>query len=206
MSLYDAVPMAAYGVTAAAVIFGVALLAFLLNKGQKIRRWISAACMAACAVYLAWYFLPYRVLIDPADILTDTTMIREEDQGRPRVHLKPEGGEGLPLTGEEQRRLAELTNQLWFRRAILSYPESSTPEALDGKPPPPGAPEYLYLEVSTGHGNGIRVMCARGASGFWCYQGTYCLDSAYSRVYGWEPLVEYVRALADKYGVPQPTW
>ena len=94
-------------------------------------------------------------------------MIREEDRHRPRVHLKPEGGEGLPLTGEEQRRLAELTNQLWFRRAILS---------------------------------------ARGASGFWCYQGTYCLDSAYSRVYGWEPLVEYVRALADKYGVPQPTW
>ena len=99
MSLYDAVPMAAYGVTAAAVIFGVALLAFLLNKGQKIRRWISAACMAACAVYLAWYFLPYRVLIDPADVLTDTTMIREEDRHRPRVHLKPEGGEVCPLPG-----------------------------------------------------------------------------------------------------------
>ncbi len=49
--------------------------------------------------------------------------------------------------------------------------------------------------------------CAPGERpGSGATRAPYRLDSAYSRVYGWEPLVEYVRALADKYGVPQPTW
>ena len=31
-------------------------------------------------------------------------------------------------------------------------------------------------------------------------------DAVPMAAYDWEPLVEYLKELADKYGVPQPTW
>ena len=46
----------------------IALLYFLLHKGQRKKRIISAGCMVLCAVYLVWFYFPYRYPSDPEDV------------------------------------------------------------------------------------------------------------------------------------------
>lgn len=46
----------------------IALLYFLLHKGQKKKRIISAGCMVLCAVYLVWFYFPYRYPSAPENV------------------------------------------------------------------------------------------------------------------------------------------
>ena len=164
---------------AAVVIFGVALLAFLLHKGQKIKRWISAACMAACAVYLAWYFLPFSVPLDPQ---------------RTSVLLQFTQGEPLNLTQEEREEVLRLCGELtYFRRPGRAVLRTGGTEAA-----------YLILLQGGdgGSGEGLHLTLALSPEGFAGEDGLYGVNQNLDGVRGQEPLVEYIKELADKYEIP----
>ena len=123
------------------------------------------------------------------------------------VMLEPQDGPNwLEITEEEARQIVTLSNNLVFRRSVLHIPCRSTLQPVS-----PGhyrAPENesIHLRISRPDSDYLSVTCALGEKGFAYYEGTYCVEEPYGRVYGWEPLVAYLRELAVKYGIELPVW
>ena len=188
----------------------IALLYFLLHKGQRKKRIISVGCMVLCAVYLVWFYFPYRYPSDPEDVqqfeVTSEHGI-SYDPAHVCVMLEPQDGPNwLEITEEEARQIVTLSNNLVFRRSVLHIPGRSTLQPVS-----PGhyrAPEneFIHLRISRPDSDYLAVTCALGEKGFAYYEGTYCVEEPYGRVYGWEPLVAYLRELAVKYGIALPVW
>lgn len=206
MTLNASVPMIVYIAMGAVVAICIALLYFLLHKGEKKKRLISGGCMALCAAYLVWFYFPYRFPADPERVQIEN--VYTEDQMPVFVDVSPEGGDDLEITEEEAREIVELSNGLLFRRSMF---EISGDSDLNFPPVRPGVytspeNEYIRVRISRPNGPDLAVTCALGEKGFGDYGGIHCIESAYSRVYGAEPLVAYIRDLAIRYGIQPPEW
>lgn len=206
MTLIQNVPMIVYIAMGAVVAICIALLYFLLHKGEKKKRLISGGCMVLCAAYLVWFYFPYRFPADPERVQIEN--VYTEDQMPVFVDVSPEGGDDLEITEEEAREIVELSNGLLFRRSMF---EISGDSDLNFPPVRPGVytspeNEYIRVRISRPNGPDLAVTCALGEKGFGDYGGIHCIESAYSRVYGAEPLVEYLRDLAIRYGIQPPEW
>lgn len=206
MTLDASVPMIVYIAMGAVVAICIALLYFLLHKGERKKRLISAGCMVLCAAYLVWFYFPYRFPADPERVQIEN--VYTEDQMPVFVDVSPEGGDELEITEEEAREIVELSNRLTFRRSMF---EISGDSDLNFPPVRPGVytspeNEYIRVRISRPNGPDLAVTCALGEKGFAYYGGIYCIEDAYSRVYGAGPLVEYLRDLAVRYGIQPPEW
>lgn len=206
MTLIQNVPMIVYIAMGAVVAICIALLYFLLHKGEKKKRLISGGCMVLCAAYLVWFYFPYRFPADPERVQIEN--VYTEDQMPVFVDVSPEGGDDLEITEEEAREIVELSNGLLFRRSMF---EISGDSDLNFPPVRPGVytspeNEYIRVRISRPNGPDLAVTCALGEKGFGDYGGIHCIESAYSRVYGAEPLVAYIRDLAIRYGIQPPEW
>lgn len=206
MTLIQNVPMIVYIAMGAVVAICIALLYFLLHKGERKKRLISAGCMVLCAAYLVWFYFPYRFPADPERVQIEN--VYTEDQMPVFVDVSPEGGDELEITEEEAREIVELSNRLTFRRSMF---EISGDSDLNFPPVRPGVytspeNEYIRVRISRPNGPDLAVTCALGEKGFAYYGGIYCIEDAYSRVYGAGPLVEYLRDLAVRYGIQPPEW
>ena len=206
MTLIQNVPMIVYIAMGAVVAICIALLYFLLHKGERKKRLISGGCMVLCAAYLVWFYFPYRFPADPERVQIEN--VYTEDQMPVFVDVSPEGGDDLEITEEEAREIVELSNGLLFRRSMF---EISGDSDLNFPPVRPGVytspeNEYIRVRISRPNGPDLAVTCALGEKGFGDYGGIHCIESAYSRVYGAEPLVEYLRDLAIRYGIQPPEW
>ena len=206
MTLIQNVPMIVYIAMGAVVAICIALLYFLLHKGEKKKRLISGGCMVLCAAYLVWFYFPYRFPADPERVQIEN--VYTEDQMPVFVDVSPEGGDELEITEEEAREIVELSNGLLFRRSMF---EISGDSDLNFPPVRPGVytspeNEYIRVRISRPNGPDLAVTCALGEKGFGHYGGIHCIESAYSRVYGAEPLVAYIRDLAIRYGIQPPEW
>ena len=205
MTLIQNVPMIVYIAMGAVVAICIALLYFLLHKGERKKRLISAGCMVLCAAYLVWFYFPYRFPADPERVQIEN--VYTEDQMPVFVDVSPEGGDELEITEEEAREIVELSNRLTFRRSMF---EISGDSALSIQPVNGvySAPDNEFIDVRISRPNGpdLAVTCALGEKGFAYYGGVYCIEDAYSRVYGAGPLVEYLRDLAVRYGIQPPEW
>lgn len=206
MTLNASVPGIVYIAMAAVVAICIALLYFLLHKGERKKRLISGGCMALCAAYLVWFYFPYRFPADPERVQIEN--VYTEDQMPVFVDVSPEGGDDLEITEEEAREIVELSNGLLFRRSMF---EISGDSDLNFPPVRPGVytspeNEYIRVRISRPNGPDLAVTCALGEKGFGDYGGIHCIESAYSRVYGAEPLVAYIRDLAIRYGIQPPEW
>ena len=206
MTLIQNVPMIVYIAMGAVVAICIALLYFLLHKGERKKRLISAGCMVLCAAYLVWFYFPYRFPADPERVQIEN--VYTEDQMPVFVDVSPEGGDELEITEEEAREIVELSNRLTFRRSMF---EISGDSDLNFPPVRPGVytspeNEYIRVRISRPNGPDLAVTCALGEKGFAYYGGIYCIEDAYSRVYGAGPLVEYLRDLAIRYGIQPPEW
>lgn len=205
MTLIQNVPMIVYIAMGAVVAICIALLYFLLHKGERKKRLISAGCMVLCAAYLVWFYFPYRFPADPERVQIEN--VYTEDQMPVFVDVSPEGGDELEITEEEAREIVELSNRLTFRRSMF---EISGDSALSIQPVNGvySAPDNEFIDVRISRPNGpdLAVTCALGEKGFAYYGGVYCIEDAYSRVYGAEPLVAYIRDLAIRYGIQPPEW
>lgn len=206
MTLIQNVPMIVYIAMGAVVAICIALLYFLLHKGERKKRLISAGCMVLCAAYLVWFYFPYRFPADPERVQIEN--VYTEDQIPVFVDVSPEGGDELEITEEEAREIVELSNRLTFRRSMF---EISGDSDLNFPPVRPGVytspeNEYIRVRISRPNGPDLAVTCALGEKGFAYYGGIYCIEDAYSRVYGAGPLVEYLRDLAIRYGIQPPEW
>ena len=206
MTLIQNVPMIVYIAMGAVVAICIALLYFLLHKGERKKRLISGGCMALCAAYLVWFYFPYRFPADPERVQIEN--VYTEDQMPVFVDVSPEGGDDLEITEEEAREIVELSNGLLFRRSMF---EISGDSDLNFPPVRPGVytspeNEYIRVRISRPNGPDLAVTCALGEKGFGDYGGIHCIESAYSRVYGAEPLVAYIRELAIRYGIQPPEW
>ena len=206
MTLIQNVPMIVYIAMGAVVAICIALLYFLLHKGERKKRLISAGCMVLCAAYLVWFYFPYRFPADPERVQIEN--VYTEDQIPVFVDVSPEGGDELEITEEEAREIVELSNRLTFRRSMF---EISGDSDLNFPPVRPGVytspeNEYIRVRISRPNGPDLAVTCALGEKGFAYYGGIYCIEDAYSRVYGAGPLVEYLRDLAVRYGIQPPEW
>ena len=162
--------------------------------------------MVLCAAYLVWFYFPYRFPADPERVQIEN--VYTEDQMPVFVDVSPEGGDELEITEEEAREIVELSNRLTFRRSMF---EISGDSDLNFPPVRPGVytspeNEYIRVRISRPNGPDLAVTCALGEKGFAYYEGTYCVEEPYGRVYGWEPLVAYLRELAVKYGIALPVW
>ena len=200
------VPMIVYIAMGAVVAICIALLYLLLHKGEKKKRLISAGCMVLCVAYLVWFYFPYRFPADPERVQIEN--VYTEDQMPVFVDVSPEGGDELEITEEEAREIVELSNRLIFRRSMF---EISGDSDLNFPPVRPGVytspeNEYIRVRISRPNGPDLAVTCALGEKGFAYYGGIYCIEDAYSRVYGAGPLVEYLRDLAVRYGIQPPEW
>ena len=206
MTLIQNVPMIVYIAMGAVVAICIALLYFLLHKGERKKRLISGGCMVLCAAYLVWFYFPYRFPADPERVQIEN--VYTEDQMPVFVDVSPEGGDELEITEEEAREIVELSNGLLFRRSMF---EISGDSDLNFPPVRPGVytspeNEYIRVRISRPNGPDLAVTCALGEKGFAYYGGIYCIEDAYSRVYGAGPLVEYLRDLAVRYGIQPPEW
>lgn len=206
MTLIQNVPMIVYIAMGAVVAICIALLYFLLHKGEKKKRLISGGCMVLCAAYLVWFYFPYRFPADPERVQIEN--VYTEDQMPVFVDVSPEGGDELEITEEEAREIVELSNRLTFRRSMF---EISGDSDLNFPPVRPGVytspeNEYIRVRISRPNGPDLAVTCALGEKGFAYYGGIHCIEDAYSRVYGAGPLVEYLRELAVRYGIQPPEW
>ena len=206
MTLNASVPMIVYIAMGAVVAICIALLYFLLHKGEKKKRLISGGCMVLCAAYLVWFYFPYRFPADPERVQIEN--VYTEDQMPVFVDVSPEGGDDLEITEEEAREIVELSNGLLFRRSMF---EISGDSDLNFPPVRPGVytspeNEYIRVRISRPNGPDLAVTCALGEKDFGHYGGIHCIESAYSRVYGAEPLVAYIRDLAIRYGIQPPEW
>ena len=189
MTLIQNVPMIVYIAMGAVVAICIALLYFLLHKGERKKRLISAGCMVLCAAYLVWFYFPYRFPADPERVQIEN--VYTEDQIPVFVDVSPEGGDELEITEEEAREIVELSNRLTFRRSMF---EISGDSDLNFPPVRPGVytspeNEYIRVRISRPNGPDLAVTCALGEKGFAYYGGIYCIEDAYSRVYGAGPLV-----------------
>lgn len=211
MTLDASVPMIVYAAKAAVVAICIALLYFLLHKGEKKKRLISGGCMALCAAYLVWFYFPYRFPADPERVRMEPFYTEEEvrtGQMPVFVEVSLGGGDDLEITEEEAREIVELSNGLLFRRSMFHI---SGDDVLNFPPEREGvysAPEneFINLRISRSNGPDLVVTCALGEKGFGDYGGIHCIEDAYSRVYGAEPLVAYIRDLAIRYGIQPPEW
>lgn len=206
MTLIQNVPMIVYIAMGAVVAICIALLYFLLHKGERKKRLISGGCMVLCAAYLVWFYFPYRFPADPERVQIEN--VYTEDQMPVFVDVSPEGGDELEITEEEAREIVELSNRLTFRRSMF---EISGDSDLNFPPVRPGVytspeNEYIRVRISRPNGPDLAVTCALGEKGFAYYGGIHCIEDAYSRVYGAGPLVEYLRDLAVRYGIQPPEW
>ena len=206
MTLIQNVPMIVYIAMGAVVAICIALLYFLLHKGERKKRLISGGCMVLCAAYLVWFYFPYRFPADPERVQIEN--VYTEDQMPVFVDVSPEGGDELEITEEEAREIVELSNRLTFRRSMF---EISGDSDLNFPPVRPGVytspeNEYIRVRISRPNGPDLAVTCALGEKGFAYYGGVHCIEDAYSRVYGAEPLVAYIRDLAIRYGIQPPEW
>ena len=206
MTLIQNVPMIVYIAMGAVVAICIALLYFLLHKGERKKRLLSAGCMVLCAAYLVWFYFPYRFPADPERVQIEN--VYTEDQMPVFVDVSPEGGDELEITEEEAREIVELSNRLTFRRSMF---EISGDSDLNFPPVRPGVytspeNEYIRVRISRPNGPDLAVTCALGEKGFAYYGGIYCIEDTYSRVYGAGPLVEYLRELAVRYGIQPPEW
>lgn len=203
MTLIQNVPMIVYIAMGAVVAICIALLYFLLHKGERKKRLISGGCMVLCAAYLVWFYFPYRFPADPERVQIEN--VYTEDQMPVFVDVSPEGGDELEITEEEAREIVELSNRLTFRRSMF---EISGDSALSIQPVNGvySAPDNEFIDVRISRPNGpdLAVTCALGEKGFAYYGGVHCIEDAYSRVYGAGPLVEYLRDLAVRYGIQPP--
>lgn len=206
MTLIQNVPMIVYIAMGAVVAICIALLYFLLHKGERKKRLISAGCMVLCAAYLVWFYFPYRFAADPERVQIEN--VYTEDQMPVFVDVSPEGGDELEITEEEAREIVELSNRLTFRRSMFEISGDSDlnfPPVREGVYTSPEN-EYIRVRISRPNGPDLAVTCALGEKGFAYYGGIYCIEDAYSRVYGAGPLVEYLRELAVRYGIQPPEW
>lgn len=206
MTLIQNVPMIVYIAMGAVVAICIALLYFLLHKGERKKRLISAGCMVLCAAYLVWFYFPYRFPADPERVQIEN--VYTEDQMPVFVDVSLGGGDDLEITEEEAREIVELSNRLTFRRSMFRISGDSD---LNFPPVRPGVytspeNEYIRVRISRPNGPDLAVTCALGEKGFAYYGGIYCIEDAYSRVYGAGPLVEYLRDLAVRYGIQPPEW
>lgn len=206
MTLIQNVPMIVYIAMGAVVAICIALLYFLLHKGERKKRLISGGCMVLCAAYLVWFYFPYRFPADPERVQIEN--VYTEDQMPVFVDVSPEGGDELEITEEEAREIVELSNRLTFRRSMF---EISGDSDLNFPPVRPGVytspeNEYIRVRISRPNGPDLAVTCALGEKGFAYYGGVHCIEDAYSRVYGAGPLVEYLRDLAVRYSIQPPEW
>lgn len=210
MTLNASVPMIVYAAKAAVVGLGIALLYFLLHKGEKKKRLISGGCMALCAAYLVWFYFPYRFPADP-DKVQQFEVTSEHgisyDPAYVCVMLEPQGGGWLEITEEEAGQIVELSSDLLFRRSMfrISGDDALELQPVNGVYSSPEN-ECIDLRISRPNGPDMVVTCALGEKGFAYYGGIHCIESAYSRVYGAEPLVAYIRDLAIRYGIQPPEW
>ena len=205
MTLDASVPMIVYIAMGAVVAICIALLYFLLHKGERKKRLISAGCMVLCAAYLVWFYFPYRFPADPERVQIEN--VYTEDQMPVFVDVSPEGGDELEITEEEAREIVELSNRLTFRRSMfhLSGDSALSIQPVNGVYSAPDN-EFIDVRISRPNGPDLAVTCALGEKGFAYYGGIYCIEDAYSRVYGAGPLVEYLRDLAVRYGIQPPEW
>lgn len=211
MTLDASVPVTVYIAMAAVVAICIALLYFLLHKGEKKKRLISGGCMALCAAYLVWFYFPYRFPTDPERVRMEPFYTEEEvrtGQMPVFVEVSLGGGDDLEITEEEAREIVELSNGLLFRRSMFRI---SGDDALNFPPVRAGVHtspenEYIHVRVTSHNGPFMSVLCALGEKGFGDYGGIHCIETAYSRVYGAEPLVAYIRDLAIRYGIQPPEW
>lgn len=205
MTLIQNVPMIVYIAMGAVVAICIALLYFLLHKGERKKRLISAGCMVLCAAYLVWFYFPYRFPADPERVQIEN--VYTEDQMPVFVDVSPEGGDELEITEEEAREIVELSNRLTFRRSMfhLSGDSALSIQPVNGVYSAPDN-EFIDVRISRPNGPDLAVTCALGEKGFAYYGGIYCIEDAYSRVYGAGPLVEYLRDLAVRYGIQPPEW
>lgn len=205
MTLIQNVPMIVYIAMGAVVAICIALLYFLLHKGERKKRLISAGCMVLCAAYLVWFYFPYRFPADPERVQIEN--VYTEDQMPVFVDVSPEGGDELEITEEEAREIVELSNRLTFRRSMfhLSGDSALSIQPVNGVYSAPDN-EFIDVRISRPNGPDLAVTCALGEKGFAYYGGVYCIEDAYSRVYGAGPLVEYLRDLAVRYGIQPPEW
>lgn len=205
MTLIQNVPMIVYIAMGAVVAICIALLYFLLHKGERKKRLISAGCMVLCAAYLVWFYFPYRFPADPERVQIEN--VYTEDQMPVFVDVSPEGGDELEITEEEAREIVELSNRLTFRRSMfhLSGDSALSIQPVNGVYSAPDN-EFIDVRISRPNGPDLAVTCALGEKGFAYYGGVYCIEDAYSRVYGAEPLVAYIRDLAIRYGIQPPEW
>ena len=205
MTLIQNVPMIVYIAMGAVVAICIALLYFLLHKGERKMRLISAGCMVLCAAYLVWFYFPYRFPADPERVQIEN--VYTEDQMPVFVDVSPEGGDELEITEEEAREIVELSNRLTFRRSMfhLSGDSALSIQPVNGVYSAPDN-EFIDVRISRPNGPDLAVTCALGEKGFAYYGGVYCIEDAYSRVYGAGPLVEYLRDLAVRYGIQPPEW
>lgn len=206
MTLIQNVPMIVYIAMGAVVAICIALLYFLLHKGERKKRLISAGCMVLCAAYLVWFYFPYRFPADPERVQIEN--VYTEDQMPVFVDVSLGGGDDLEITEEEAREIVELSNRLTFRRSMFRISGDSD---LNFPPVRPGVytspeNEYIRVRISRPNGPDLAVTCALGEKGFAYYGGIHCIEDAYSRVYGAGPLVEYLRDLAVRYGIQPPEW
>lgn len=210
MTLIQNVPMIVYIAMGAVVAICIALLYFLLHKGEKKKRLISAGCMVLCAAYLVWFYFPYRFPADP-DNIQQFEVTSEHgisyDPAYVCVMLEPQGGGWLEITEEEAREIVERSNDLLFRRSMfhLSGDSALSIQPVNGVYSAPDN-EFIDVRISRPNGPDLAVTCALGEKGFAYYGGIYCIEDAYSRVYGAGPLVEYLRDLAVRYGIQPPEW
>lgn len=210
MTLIQNVPMIVYIAMGAVVAICIALLYFLLHKGEKKKRLISAGCMVLYAAYLVWFYFPYRFAADP-DNIQQFEVTSEHgisyDPAYVCVMLEPQGGGWLEITEEEAREIVELSNRLTFRRSMfhLSGDSALSIQPVNGVYSAPDN-EFIDVRISRPNGPDLAVTCALGEKGFAYYGGVYCIEDAYSRVYGAGPLVEYLRDLAVRYGIQPPEW
>ena len=210
MTLIQNVPMIVYIAMGAVVAICIALLYFLLHKGEKKKRLISAGCMVLCAAYLVWFYFPYRFPADP-DNIQQFEVTSEHgisyDPAYVCVMLEPQGGGWLEITEEEAREIVELSNRLTFRRSMfhLSGDSALSIQPVNGVYSAPDN-EFIDVRISRPNGPDLAVTCALGEKGFAYYGGVYCIEDAYSRVYGAGPLVEYLRDLAVRSGIQPPEW
>ena len=205
MTLIQNVPMIVYIAMGAVVAICIALLYFLLHKGERKKRLISGGCMVLCAAYLVWFYFPYRFPADPERVQIEN--VYTEDQMPVFVDVSPEGGDELEITEEEAREIVELSNRLTFRRSMfhLSGDSALSIQPVNGVYSAPDN-EFIDVRISRPNGPDLAVTCALGEKGFAFYGGVHCIEDAYSRVYGAGPLVEYLRDLAVRYGIQPPEW
>ena len=167
-----------YGIFLIAAAGAAALLCAFLARGKKLR-WGAAAGVLLCAAAAVWYFLPFSVPLDPQ---------------RTSVLLQFTLGEPLELTQEEREEVLRLCGELtYFRRPGQTVLRT-------------GGTETAYLILLQGGDGGssesLHLTLALSPEGFAGEDGLHGVNQNLDGVRGQEPLVEYVRALADKYEIP----